>query len=567
ALLCLCHPPGADPQGLAQALALGADLPLWLGTQQQARWRASRDWLEGLRPLVRRRQPAQLLECLVESTDLLPVWLGTWGGEQRAANLRKLIELARDPRLSGAGVADFTRRLQEMVDQPPEDAQAALMGEEAPVVRLMTIHQAKGLEFQVVALADLAFRPRHTAPLLGPGGVMGQKAPDPLGGPARPTPLSQALLARQRAVEEAEAARLFYVAVTRARERLVFCLHGAAAPDQGYWGRWVGQYVLPDPLAQVIPAQNLELAPGSATAPPALPAPVEAGSGPQDRQAQEIIQRCLRPQPPALALVSESVSGLEDWLACPRRHFFTRRLGLDTAWLAPAGQGGSGLGGAGATALGSAVHRVLEITDLAQGPAGLEPALASLDLAPELAGQVHLLAAGWWDCGLPGLLAAAGPGELAREQGFCLLLPGQPGGPDVELIGEFDLLVRPAQGPALLVDYKVTAEVAPDKYRAQMAIYSLALWRGQGAQGPPPRAFLCYLAQSGARLVEVSFTPEQLERWQGRVLQAGRAMAASQVQARPLDLPAGEGCLPQACALARAGLCAGAGPQGADVKF
>ncbi|MBI5521803.1 MAG: UvrD-helicase domain-containing protein [Desulfarculus sp.] len=568
ALFCLCHPAGYDYISLPQALAQGADLPPWLGAGQQARWRTAQDWLEGLRPLARRRQPAQLLECLVESTDLLPVWLGTWGGEQRAANLRKLIELARDPRLSGAGVADFVRRLQEMVDQPPEDAQAALMGEEAPVVRLMTIHQAKGLEFQVVALADLAFRPRHAAPLLGPGGVMGQKAPDPLGGPARPTALSQALLARQRAVEEAEAARLFYVAVTRARERLVFCLHGAPDKDQGYWGRWARQHVLPDPLAQVISAQALDLDPGAAPAAPPLPAAAEAGPGPQDRQAREIIEHCLRPQPPALALVSESVSGLEDWLACPRRHFLTRRLGLDTAWLAPAGQGGgAGRGDPGAAALGSAVHRLLEITDLAQGPAGLERALAGLDLAKELAAQAHRLAAGWWDCGLPGLLAGAGPGQLAREQGFCLLLPGEHGGPDVELIGEFDLLVRPLQGPALLVDYKVTPEIKPEKYLAQMAIYSLALWRGQAAQGPPPRAFLCYLAPSGARLVEVSLTPEQLERWQGRVLRAGRAMAALPAQARPQDLPAGEGCLPQACALARAGLCAGAGPQAADGKF
>lgn len=565
ALLCLCHPPGAEPQALAQALAQGADPPPGLEADQGARWLWFRDWMGGLRPLARRLPPAQLLECLVESTDLLPVWLGTWGGDQRVANLRKLIELARDPRLAGAGVAEFGQRLQELVEEPPSDAQAALMGEEAPVIRLMTIHQAKGLEFKVVVLADLAFRPRHASPLLGPDGVMGQKAPDPAGGPARPTPLSLGLLARQRALEEAEAARLFYVAVTRARERLVCCLHGAPAQDQGYWGRWVGQLVLPDPLAQIIPARIQDVAPQAALEQPATPPPAETVSGPDEQAAGDIIRRCLRPRPPALALVSESVSGLEDWLACPRRYVFTRRLGLDSAWLTPAlGQeGGAGQGGPGAADLGGAVHRALEITDLARGPDGLDQALARLDLDPALAGRARQLAAGWWECGLPRLLAGAGPGELAREQGFCLLLPGQGGGPDLEIIGEFDLLVRPLQGPALLVDYKVTPEIKPRKYLAQMAIYSLALWRGQGGRGAPPRAFLCYLAASGARLLEVSFSARQLEEWRGRVLEAGRAMAALPALARPLDLPAGEECLAQGCALARAGLCPGRSAGGA----
>ncbi|MFH1035060.1 MAG: UvrD-helicase domain-containing protein [Pseudomonadota bacterium] len=559
-LLALGFDQDGQARSLSQALAQGLDLPDWAAPEQQERWQGARAWLGRLAPLARRQTPAELLECLVEESDLIPVCLGTSGGEQKVANLRKLVESARDPRLAAGGVEDFARRLGELVAEPPEDAQAPLMGEEAPVIRLMSIHQAKGLEFPVVALADLAFKPRHGAPLLGPGGVMGLKGPDPQGGPARPTPLSLGLLARQRAVEEAEAARLFYVAATRARERLIFCLHGAPAKEQGYWGRWLAEYVLPDPQTSLVRAshenQAAETPPPAGHNPALDPAIAQppALESPASDQARRLVGRCLHRQPTPPALVSESVSGLEDWLECPRRYWFTRRLMLDTAWLAPAnGQGWSGL--AQAAALGSAVHRLLEITDLARGPAGLADALALLDLEPDLAARSLALAAGWWDCGLPQILADLGPGRLSREQGFSLLLPPDQGYPALEVIGEFDLLAQPEQGPALLVDYKVSGEIKPHKYRAQMALYCLALWQGQGGQGPLPRALLCYLSEQGAQLRELDFSAAELAQWRGRLRQAAAGIANLPAGAGPLDLPAGEGCARQACALALSGLC------------
>lgn len=550
-LLALGFTETGQARPLAEALAQVVDLPAWLGPEQQARWQGARGWLARLRPLARRYTPAELLECLVEASDLVPVWLGTSGGEQKAANLRKLIESARDPGLAGAGVEEFLRRLRDLVQEPPEDAQAPLMGEEAPVIRLMSIHQAKGLEFPVVALADLAFRPRHGAPLLGPGGVLGLKGPDPAGGRARPTPLSARLLARQRAVEEAEAARLFYVALTRARERLIFCLHGAPDKDQGYWGRWLGRYILSDPETRL-------LAPPTPAQTPAPPLAAPPATGALASQAQQVLERSLHRRPAPVALVSESVSALEDWLACPRRYVFSRRLMLDSAWLAPAaGQGQAGT--SDAAALGSAVHRLLELSDLARGPEGLDQTLAGLDLADDLGSRAAALAAGWWSCGLPQLLAAAGPGRLAREQGFSLLLPAQEGAPALEVIGEFDLLVQPLAGPALLVDYKVTGEVKPQKYRAQMALYALALWQAQGQRGPLPRVFLCYLATEGSRLLEMPLEAAELEQWRRRLGQAAQGIAGLPSMVNPLDLPPGQDCRGSGCALNAAGLCPGCG--------
>lgn len=78
-------------------------------------------------------------------------------GERKLANLWKLIELARTFDRSGLfGLADFIARLGDLVRSQPREEQAATLPESADVVRLMTIHQAKGLEFPVVVLPDLA---------------------------------------------------------------------------------------------------------------------------------------------------------------------------------------------------------------------------------------------------------------------------------------------------------------------------------------------------------------------------------------------------------------------------
>src|SRR5205823_8151662 len=78
-------------------------------------------------------------------------------GDRKLANLWKLLDLARTFDRSGLfGLAEFIARLGELVQSQPREEHAATQPENADVVRLMTIHQAKGLEFPVVIIPDLA---------------------------------------------------------------------------------------------------------------------------------------------------------------------------------------------------------------------------------------------------------------------------------------------------------------------------------------------------------------------------------------------------------------------------
>jgi ATP-dependent helicase/nuclease subunit A len=77
--------------------------------------------------------------------------------DRKLANLWKLMDLARTFDQSGLfGLAEFISRLGDLVSAQPREEQAATQPENADVVRLMSIHQAKGLEFPVVIVPDVA---------------------------------------------------------------------------------------------------------------------------------------------------------------------------------------------------------------------------------------------------------------------------------------------------------------------------------------------------------------------------------------------------------------------------
>src|SRR5205823_4089205 len=85
-----------------------------------------------------------------------PALMGEFLGSRRRANVRKLVRLARRyDRQGGFTLADFVARLRADLRRPPKEEQAATNDEEGESLRLMTIHQAKGLEFPIVVLPDL----------------------------------------------------------------------------------------------------------------------------------------------------------------------------------------------------------------------------------------------------------------------------------------------------------------------------------------------------------------------------------------------------------------------------
>ncbi|MCE5269296.1 MAG: UvrD-helicase domain-containing protein [Planctomycetaceae bacterium] len=215
-LLWLCAAGGRRSKGLAAGL-FAAELPRDIEDEQRRRAERAAATIRELRALKDRLPVAELIQTAMERTGYDAVLLAEFLGERKLANLYKLIEQARS--FDRAGIftlSDFITQLAEFVARQPDEPLAATCPESANVVRLMTIHQAKGLEFPVVIVPDVG-RPRRAmppavafTPELGP--VL--KDPDAVTG-------YDLLMAVENDEELAELTRLFYVAATRAADRLI----------------------------------------------------------------------------------------------------------------------------------------------------------------------------------------------------------------------------------------------------------------------------------------------------------------------------------------------------------
>ena len=204
----------------------------WLGVERDAALNA-KDALIALRKMRERASLTAIVERALELTRFEAVMLGLPKGLQRAANVRKLMETAREfetHRFFGLG--DFVRHLRRLVQEAPREPQAQIAGEADNVVRLMTIHQAKGLEFPVVIVADLGRRPHSDNESIVMTPEHGLLVCDTVGaGDDRlPNPLVDTYRAAVKDQEQAEAARVLYVAMTRARDRLILS-EGAMSAD------------------------------------------------------------------------------------------------------------------------------------------------------------------------------------------------------------------------------------------------------------------------------------------------------------------------------------------------
>jgi len=179
-----------------------------------------RDWLS----LSRRLPPARLIRRIVETSGIYLVFGGMAGGEQAAANVEKLIALARDA--DSSTLAGFVVELGRSIDAGDREGDAPLDLAAADAVSIMTVHAAKGLEFPVVVVPDLAETPRSGGGtiMVGEGLLLGVSIPNPADDHERQeTPILRLLKDEHRQKEEAERKRLFYVAVTRAKDHLILC--------------------------------------------------------------------------------------------------------------------------------------------------------------------------------------------------------------------------------------------------------------------------------------------------------------------------------------------------------
>lgn len=196
------------------------------------------DKLSNWRNISRELSVPELVWQLYRDTGYYDYVGGLTGGLIKQANLRMLVDRAAAfEKTDFRGLFRFLRFVERMREMDTDLAAARTLGESENVVRIMSIHKSKGLEFPVVFVASLgkkfnlsdSVRPMvlmHRELGIGPYRVE-------LEGPVKyPTFARNAVAQKIRQESKAEEMRVLYVALTRARERLI--LVGSAGKAENF---------------------------------------------------------------------------------------------------------------------------------------------------------------------------------------------------------------------------------------------------------------------------------------------------------------------------------------------
>ncbi len=473
--------------GLAGGLA-AERLPAAIGDEQRDRARFAAATLADLRAVKDRLPMARLIQEALERTGYDALLLGEFLGERKLANLEKLIDQARGFDRSGVfSLDDFITQLSEFVAQQPDEPLAATCPETTDVVRLMTIHQSKGLEFPVVFVPDLDRRRRGSSTAVAFTPELGPMLKDS----AAVTGFDLHGLV-ESLEDRAEVARLLYVATTRAADYLVLSsgVRELGAPHSPWMELLAGRFDLTG--GQCLDAAYDGVQAQVTTSEP--PVEATARSTTVARRLDKLVDKAVTAARRGKGRVPPHLGPVAPDLAARRQYSFSRLSGLlhrhdnglDRELIDEGGAETSLLDPLG---LGTLVHAVLAEFDFAQPGqlAELLPRHAQRhlpDAGEELSEAMAMLER---FAASPRAAAMAAAEEHHRELEF--LLPWPPGARQARppyLQGFIDCLYRDADGWHL-IDYKtnrVTARTLTPtaaKYEMQMLVYALAAERILGS--------------------------------------------------------------------------------------
>jgi len=183
-------------------------------------------FLDEARTMARREPLSRVIWHLLNATGFYDYAGAMPGGRQRQANLRALHERARQfDTFARQGLARFLRFVRQLREAERDLGTAPAVGESDDVVRIMTVHHSKGLQFPIVFLVDCGRRFNTQA--VHPDAAfqrrlgIGLRLVDVERRLSEPSLLHEAVAASRRREDLAEEMRLLYVAMTRAQERLI----------------------------------------------------------------------------------------------------------------------------------------------------------------------------------------------------------------------------------------------------------------------------------------------------------------------------------------------------------
>lgn len=193
--------------------------------------------IESLRRLSLTLSAGELVRRVCEETGFDAIVGAMPDGERRRLNIGLLCDYAEKYEAAGnLGLSGFIRFIDKVARTSGDLATAARPSENADIVRIMTVHQSKGLEFPICIFADMqhAFNERDNTEsvLISSSAGLGMKRRTEDGISVYDTASRRAAVITSERMGRSEEMRVLYVALTRAKENLVM-VTSVPNPEKG----------------------------------------------------------------------------------------------------------------------------------------------------------------------------------------------------------------------------------------------------------------------------------------------------------------------------------------------
>lgn len=453
-----------------QAVGSG-ELQLNLQPEQQALAMHAAERLHSLRQAAALMALPELFAQLWDELKPEFVLSQQENGPSKLANVKKLRRLAQQYcQTKQASLAEWLQNVKDLRASSSKEPAATVQADDA--LQIMTIHNSKGLEFDLVILPQLDKSVKgDTASIKylpgkeGEQGLLGIKVPDEQL-QLQNSGVYELAKERDKVLEEEEARRLLYVAMTRAQKQLLMV--GTVAREKlpeaviglpsakGWWQQLQAVYEADwekressCPWVRLLCADALS------------PAVVQQGV--QQQLALEPLALAPLPAYAACGRTCFTASALQTYLHCQRQYYYQQVLAVPELEQTVAGEQAHELP---ASVTGSIVHKALELYNGYNAEAVF--AIALDEFAP---GAAATQAKSMFDAYIVSDLYKALPKKQKRELEFV-----QPLQQELAAEGVIDLLAFDEDDNMIIVDYKTGTPPEPDEVKLGYA-YQLALYK------------------------------------------------------------------------------------------